>query len=283
MIENLFLSVGAMKAGTTWLYEQLKNHPRFHSTPEKEIHYFEQVSGSTNPLSFPKRKEKMVQLIAEKNQAFVANHTDRIQWYLDYGRDEIVNDAWYEKLFGSHAANPLVYCADYSNLYALLNHVGWKRVRQNCKNLKVVYTLRDPLSRIWSHYKFHLQFIGKEKSIGDSNTDQFIEMLDKDWFWQHACYDECLTRFNKHLRKEELQVLYFEDFRQKPQETMNLLCDFLQIESFQLGPSSSEPVNASINMKMPEEWKAIAITKLIPTLKELKAKGMIHESWNYEI
>eukprot|EP00493_Phyllostaurus_siculus_P000433 UN00435 len=36
MIDNLFLSVGAMKAGTTWLYEQLKNHPEIHFTPEKE-------------------------------------------------------------------------------------------------------------------------------------------------------------------------------------------------------------------------------------------------------
>ena len=38
--ENLFLSAGAMKAGTTWLYRVLERHPELYFTPEKEIHYF---------------------------------------------------------------------------------------------------------------------------------------------------------------------------------------------------------------------------------------------------
>jgi hypothetical protein len=37
---NLFLSIGAMKAGTTWLYAVLERHPALHFTPEKELHYF---------------------------------------------------------------------------------------------------------------------------------------------------------------------------------------------------------------------------------------------------
>lgn len=35
---NLFLSIGAMKAGTTWLYAVLERHPALHFTPEKELH-----------------------------------------------------------------------------------------------------------------------------------------------------------------------------------------------------------------------------------------------------
>ena len=37
---NLFLSIGAMKAGTTWLYAVLARHPALHFAMEKEIHYF---------------------------------------------------------------------------------------------------------------------------------------------------------------------------------------------------------------------------------------------------
>ena len=36
----LFLSIGAMKAGTTWLYAVLARHPALHFAMEKEIHYF---------------------------------------------------------------------------------------------------------------------------------------------------------------------------------------------------------------------------------------------------
>lgn len=280
MIENLFLSVGAMKAGTTWLFEQLKDHPKIHSTPEKEIHYFEQVNGNSNPISYSKRRERMIQVIADKNASYVANHIDKIQWYLNYGGDEIINDAWYEKLFGEGAKDKMAYCADYSNLYALLQGSGWKRVRQNCKNLKVVYTLRDPLSRIWSHYKFHMQFIGKGDQIIESGTDHFTNMMDKDWFWSHACYDQCIDRLEKHLGKDELKIFFFEDFRNKPQGSMDDLCGFLGIDSIPLSPASNKAVNASVEVNMPAEWKEIVQKKLEPTLSALSNKGSIHDNWN---
>lgn len=35
-----FLGIGAQKAGTTWLYENLRQHPRICFPAEKEVHYF---------------------------------------------------------------------------------------------------------------------------------------------------------------------------------------------------------------------------------------------------
>ena len=37
-----FLCVGAQKAGTSWLYQQLEPHPDFWMPPVKELHYFDQ-------------------------------------------------------------------------------------------------------------------------------------------------------------------------------------------------------------------------------------------------
>ncbi len=39
-----FLCVGAHKAGSTWLYQQLDSHPDFWMPPIKELHYFDQLS-----------------------------------------------------------------------------------------------------------------------------------------------------------------------------------------------------------------------------------------------
>jgi hypothetical protein len=39
-----FLCIGAHKAGTTWLYQQLDSHPDFWMPPVKELHYFDQLS-----------------------------------------------------------------------------------------------------------------------------------------------------------------------------------------------------------------------------------------------
>jgi hypothetical protein len=39
-----FLCVGAQKTGTSWLYQQLAEHPDFWMPPLKELHYFNQLS-----------------------------------------------------------------------------------------------------------------------------------------------------------------------------------------------------------------------------------------------
>lgn len=40
VFDQVFLSVGAVKAGTTWLYDVMSRHPDVHFSHEKEIHYF---------------------------------------------------------------------------------------------------------------------------------------------------------------------------------------------------------------------------------------------------
>ena len=36
-----FLGIGAQKAGTTWLHENLRRHPELFLPEEKELHYFD--------------------------------------------------------------------------------------------------------------------------------------------------------------------------------------------------------------------------------------------------
>jgi hypothetical protein len=57
-MEKIFLSVGAMKAGTTFLFEVLRQHPKICFTPEKELHYFAHIRGLDPRLSRPVMKPK---------------------------------------------------------------------------------------------------------------------------------------------------------------------------------------------------------------------------------
>src|SRR5689334_15761196 len=51
-----FLCVGAQKAGTGWLYEQLRSHPDFWMPPVKELHYFDRAWRS--PRVSPAEKQR---------------------------------------------------------------------------------------------------------------------------------------------------------------------------------------------------------------------------------
>ena len=52
-MRNMFLSVGAMKAGTTFLFNVMKQHPDVFFTPEKEVHYYAHIYGLDRFLSLP--------------------------------------------------------------------------------------------------------------------------------------------------------------------------------------------------------------------------------------
>lgn len=49
-----FLGIGAQKAGTTWLFEKLQDHPRIHMPNRKELHFWNRGSNLQRYLSnFP--------------------------------------------------------------------------------------------------------------------------------------------------------------------------------------------------------------------------------------
>ena len=50
-----FLCIGARKAGTTWLWFNLRSHPRVWLTPQKEIHYFDRRPPSLAERLFGRR------------------------------------------------------------------------------------------------------------------------------------------------------------------------------------------------------------------------------------
>lgn len=103
-IENLFLSVGAMKAGTTWVYDKLQCHPQIHFSREKEIYYFSHVAGVANSLTNDKLKRRANQALMKTGKDYKHNRIDikeyrsNVQWYTNYAVDD-VNDEWYLNLF----------------------------------------------------------------------------------------------------------------------------------------------------------------------------------------
>ena len=47
-----FLCIGAPRSGTSWLYEVLSRHPALWLPPIKELHYFDEPSGSKRYYSY---------------------------------------------------------------------------------------------------------------------------------------------------------------------------------------------------------------------------------------
>ena len=88
-----FLCIGAQKAGTGWLYEQLRHHPDFWMPPMKELHYFDRIAAQPNvnrSLGRPRKEEDRIRIAR-----------DRIR---DQRDDEFLNR--FEKLAEHSAIDP---------------------------------------------------------------------------------------------------------------------------------------------------------------------------------
>lgn len=281
MIDNLFLSVGAMKAGTTWLYKQLENHPQIYFTPEKEIHYFANKVGIEGQLNRKSRVEKFkhhIDIVKNGNLKFISDRTSILAWYALYANESFINNDWYERLFVLNDGKK--YCADFSNLYCLMGPDGWEHVRQVAKNIKVIYTLRDPFKRLWSHYKFHQKWIGNESQTLEASLDEFKDLLNKDFFWRNAEYADNYLRLKENLSDDEFMVLYMEDTVQKPLESLEKIQTFLGLEIEPPDQSKiASKVNATKDFDLPDEWKALMLEKLQPEIEKIKEIGLWHESW----
>ncbi|XKF16218.1 sulfotransferase [Halomonas sp. BLK-85] len=281
MIDNLFLSVGAMKAGTTWLYEQLKDHPDIYFTPEKEIHYFANKVGIEKQLNHRNRiikLKKLMEKCAKGNPAYIAKNIDEIAWYANYAHPKEISNDWYESLFSQNVERK--FCADFSNLYCQMGPDGWENVNQVAKNTKVIYTLRDPLSRLWSHYKFHMKWVNREDEALDAGFENFKDLLDKPWFWVNAEYAKNYCLLKEYLPEENLKLLYFEDFRQSPEEELTKVQDFIGVDRVPMPEGDlKRKVNATKDFEFPEAWKEYALKKLSPIYEECISEGILHRDW----
>lgn len=282
MIENLFLSVGAMKAGTTWLYEQLKDHPEIHFTPEKEIHYFANKVGIENQLNHRNRILKLKDILQKNsngNAKFISQNLEEISWYSDYALDSEISNEWYVNLFKFNSNK--TFCADFSNLYCQMDADGWENVRTSAKNVKVIYTLRDPLERLWSHYKFHMKWVNREDEALDVGFEHFKELLDKHFFWINAEYAKNYELLKRSLSDDELMILYFEDFRERPEEMLSEVQRFLGIKEIAANSDKmNQKVNKTKSFEVPEEWSNHMKEKLGVVYSEMKTLNIGHKSWH---
>lgn len=129
---NMFLSIGAMKAGTTWLYAVLARHPELHFAMEKEIHYFYHRYVDDNQLSEPRRLAEarnryLLRFDPEKTNIDAVR--SNLHWLSAY-LDRPVDDFWYRNLFQLRKFQ--TYACDFSNLNTHLPAEAWPQISAKC-------------------------------------------------------------------------------------------------------------------------------------------------------
>lgn len=218
-----------MKAGTTWLYAVLARHPELHFTPEKEIHYFYSRYVDSKLLDDTARlrnaKDKYIPSI-NPEMSSVDRVRLNMRWVASY-LDRPVDDFWYRNLFDLQRGQ--VYACDFSNLTSQIPAKAWPRIEKDCDRLRVLYTMRDPIKRLWSHTKFHLQVTGKVSVLDEWNPEQFNIFVRKPFIWENAEYGRVLRNLRTGLTEGSWKAIFYEDLHADQSGALRDIEDFLGI------------------------------------------------------
>jgi hypothetical protein len=208
-IANFFI-IGAAKSGTTSLQSYLNQHPEICFSKNKEPNYYAFAGQNLNekgPVS-----NKLLNQLRYSNCV-----TDFEQYKLQFSH------ATSEKVLGDASVRYLYYPE------------APARIQSNVNNAKFVAILREPVSRLYSHYcmnkQFHLEPLDLFDAI-DAEHQRVADGWGWDWHYtQIGLYSRQLTRYFELFEKEQIRVYLYDDFVQNPQKVISEICHFLEINT----------------------------------------------------
>lgn len=208
MLPNLLI-IGAAKAGTTTIYEQLKHHPEIFMSPVKEPNYF---------------------VIKRKGFSFKANTVAR-----SYQNSFTYNLNDYTKLFKNSREKKII--GEASPIY-LYDKEAPSEIKEVIPSVKLIVILRNPVERAFSNFAMHHVGGGLE------TTQNFIEALaleeerkKENWWWgfyykEAGLYAQQLKRYFSTFDKHQILVLFFEDLKNNPEIFFENIYKFLGINKY---------------------------------------------------
>jgi len=230
--------IGAQKAGTTWLYNNLACHPLVFTPPIKEISYFStaHIEGA--------RKDNLAHRLAQTRDSKV--------WWETQGRrlpgqaeklaliellaSTDVDDAWYRAIFAY--AKPDQIGIDISPAYCLLPRQGIRHLLAINPNVRIAILLRDPVERLVS------QAIMLKRSAGDGASVR--EIIASDAFFTLAAfsdYGKWVLRWLGMLGRERVFIEYLPNVARRPLSVLASFCAFAGLPfDVDFFPAASQPV-----------------------------------------
>lgn len=159
---TVLFCVGATKAGTSWLYEHLSAHPDCHFRTIKELHYFQLTAPGQFGAALRRLQGEIDGLKARLTGAAAAQRArierrlaDLRDWRRVLQRRETDLDAYRAFLTEGQGDRRLV--GDITPAYALLDADRLALLPQVAADTRVVYLMRDPVARLWSHVRMIAQ------------------------------------------------------------------------------------------------------------------------------
>jgi len=254
----MFFCIGAQKAGTSWLYDLLRQSPDCHFSRNKEVHYFDVMSG-IDTGAFDMRIRIIRDMAARlRDEPGPANRhalrtlrdlTDLLAIYTGGGRGPDRHQPYLDYMLAGRQAQPLV--CDITPSYATLSRTEYADMA-TVGQARFLFILRDPVARMWSQIRMATD--ARKLPPGDfadgcrEHAERLLESgrLPR---VRRADYARTIAELEAVVPADRIMYVFYEDlFRQ---ETVDALCAFLGIAP--VAVNAAERVNEGRSLPIPDD------------------------------
>lgn len=233
--------IGAPRAGSTWIWRNLSQHPDVWTLPYKSVEYLNDKAGLRRKKNYKINREEI------KKRKPLKVHL----WDLHYFLYPFVNDNWYQRLF-KPAGDKLK--IDIAPSCIRRSPEGIQSIYKRMPNSRILLALRNPVERTWSHAMQN--FIRNQgRKLEDISHEELIDYFEKLNQYKNGCYAEILEKWESIYPADQIYVYFFEDMLEKPDWLLQQICAFLNLEYDQkyFGETHREAGNYTGLREIPEE------------------------------
>jgi hypothetical protein len=251
-----FLGIGAQKAATTWLFANLRRHPAIWLPPVKELQYFNDLYITGHRRWTAKHRRSHGSRILREYLAHVASETWDYRFIARVAdiTDGEIGDDWYGSIFTLAAADQV--CGEITPGYALLPTDGIEHIVGLAPNVKIVYSLRDPIGRNWSHIRMIARAEGK------TDLSRIATYPDLEG---HANYPAVLERWGAVVPTAQVLVIFADDIVERPAYVLETVCEYLGIDfAEKYFPDLHVPVHVGDPSDIPDDIHELLRARLRP-------------------
>ena len=165
----------------------------------------------------------------------------------------------------------------------MISQEGWEAAKRSADEVKLVYMMRSPVDRLWSHIKFHMSFIRKFHLLEKFSAQDYINAVEKYNLLADGRYGTHLENIYRTFDDADVKVCFFEDIQSRPTDLLHEIESFLDIPHINYEEGLvGERVNKSQQLRMPNYIPEIYAEHFEREIDKLKALGiLIPEAWRF--
>ena len=215
-----FIVPGAQKSGTTALHHFLQKHPQIALPDRQEMHFFDdEAVFSSRPVDY--------------------------------------------ELLHSHfqPVGPRQVAGEITPAY-LYWEPSMRRIREYNPHIRLVVLLRNPIDRAFAHWNMQrfknretLEFLDAVKEEPRRIAPSLSVESRRFSYVDRGFYSAQLERAFELFPRDQIKIVRFEDFRDRKQETLDMIFDFLGVKRVRAGRDKDRNVVPYERAVTPEERK----------------------------